>query len=210
MPSLRDATAHEPIPSIRDLARLGNLSGSFTLRDFIDHRSITIGINVPGGIQLGRSADVEVSHATVVLQSNGKWDISGSLHDHGTLVGDNFVLGFTALFTVKGSDGATHGFAAPLIIGQLGAVFGPSRDFNFSGNGNDLFLRQNWQKISEKGIAVHLHADAAGGQPFSDLVRAAKKDVEAIFSSNVDVECRDTQGNAVPCDSNPPPSTDQG
>jgi hypothetical protein len=204
MLSLRDATAHETVPSVRDLGILGNLSAPFTLRDFINGRSITIGINVPGGIQLARAGDVEVSHAKVLLRSNGEWTLSGSLHDHGTLVGDDFVLNFTALFTVTGPDGVRRGFSAPLIIGRLGAVFGPSRDFNFRSVGNNSFLQQNWQKISEMGIAVFLHASAAGDQPFSDLISAMKKDIDAIASSPSEEVCRDTQGNQVPCGPRPP------
>jgi hypothetical protein len=205
MLSLRDAVGHEAVPSIVALAKRGNLVPPFSLRDFINNRFVEIGINVPGGIQLARAGDVEVSHAKVLLRSNGDWTISGSLHDHGTLVGDDFVLNFTALFTVTGPDGVRRGFSAPLIIGRLGTVFGPSRDFNFRSVGNDAFLRQNWQKISEMGIGVFLHASAAGDQPFSDLISAARKDIEAIFSSPVEQECRDTEGNAVPCGQPDPP-----
>jgi hypothetical protein len=143
MLSLRDTVGHEAVPSIVALARQGNLAPPFSLRDFISNRFVEIEINVPGGIQLARAGDVEVSHAKVLLRSNGDWAISGSLHDHGTLVGDDFVLNFTALFTVTGSDGVTRGFSAPLIIGRLGAVFGPSRDFNFRSVGNNAFLQQN-------------------------------------------------------------------
>src|SRR5581483_1571472 len=163
-----------------------------------------IGINVAGGIQLSRAGDVEVSHATVVLRSNGDWRFFGSLHDHGTLSGDNFVLSFTARFTVRGSDGITRGFSAPLIIGQLGAVCGRARDFNFDNSGNNDFIRQNWQKIAAAGITVNLHASEANAQPFSDLISAARKDVEAIFSSTFEEECRDTEGNSVPCGPDPP------
>jgi hypothetical protein len=209
MLSLRDAVGHEAVPSIVALARQGNLAPPFSLGDFISNRFVEIEINVPGGIQLARAGDVEVSHAKVLLRSNGDWAISGSLHDHGTLVGDDFVLNFTALFTVTGSDGVTRGFSAPLIIGRLGAVFGPSRDFNFRSVGNNAFLQQNWQKISEMGIRVHLHASAAGDQPFSDLISAARKDIEALFSSPSEEECRDTQGNAVPCGPDPPETQPQ-
>jgi hypothetical protein len=105
----------------------------------------------------------------VVLKSSGDWSFFGSFHDHGTLFGDNFALGFAAVFSATGRDGVTRGFAAPSIIGQLGAVFGPSRDFKFKAVGSDAFLKQNWQKISQTGISVFLHSSAAGDQPFSDL-----------------------------------------
>ena len=213
MVSLRASTGNRAIPSIRDLAAEGHVFPLFRISEFLKKRRIDIGINVPGGIQIGRAGDVEISHAKVTLVGDGTWSFSGSLHDHGTLVGDNFALLFCANFTLKGPDGITRGFCSPSIIGQLGAVFGPSRDFNFAAQGVDPFIQDNWQNIAETGIHVFLHASAAADQPFSDLFGALKKDVQAFLkaiSGAPDVQvsvsgCFDAEGNIVDCDAGPPP-----
>lgn len=206
MLSLRDAVGPEGVRSVKDAARFGNLFPPLTLSEFINGRTASFGINVPGGITLGRAGDVELVWANIVFRSNGDWELSGMLHDHGTLVGDKFILSVSAALIEHDGQGRPIAFSCPLIIGELGGtIFGPSRNFSFKSNGNEYFVKLFWQKIAETGIDARLYATGRGGQPFTDLLDAAQEFVDRVSSSPTEQQCRDSEGNPIPCD--PPPET---
>jgi hypothetical protein len=133
---------------------------------------------MPGPLSSG---DVECTWAKVLVQSDGAWQFNGHLHDHGTILGDQFVLGFAFTHT-----GAPPGFG-DLVHGKLGAVLGPSRDLDFrvppfiagDPGGEPSWISEHWQEVFAGQVTFRLVASADLSTPVSDLADLAVAGLKA-------------------------------
>jgi len=186
----------------------GDVSGQLVLNIVIDPASHVYRINEPGGeLNLPQSGDVECSHAEVTLSANGTWSFTGSLHDHGTLQGDKFGIAFACNFFKRDAQPTEESdFRSPRVIGTLGAVFGGSRDRNFSVSNTRQFLIDNWHDVLQAGIVVTLQA--TGSNVFKDIIDAIDKFFDSLTPPDVTIKsptiCLDPDNQPVDCDSGDP------
>jgi hypothetical protein len=117
-----------------------------------------------GRISVGDvSGDVKMT-----IFSTGDWFVSATLHDDGAIAGDSFVLDFI----LKG----TNGVGARL-QGELDA----DETREFGKNGNDPFIRNNWELVSRNGMTTKLSVDPDVGGVIGGVVTALFVALAIVF-----------------------------
>jgi hypothetical protein len=106
--------------------------------------------------------------ADLGMVSNGDWSFRGHLHDNGMIVGDTFGFAVAFRFLVGNNVGTI------VQTGDLGAVFGGSRDADWQQPGSSTWIAQNWDAIIAQGVVWDLEVKSDPGQVIQEIVAAVE------------------------------------
>jgi hypothetical protein len=129
------------------------------------HLTLTIGL----GMIIWRSGQIHAGQvmgwAELALLWDGRYSFHGHLHDNSSVQGDNFAIAMTPKF----NGGAPRVFKEE---GSLGALVGPSRDYDWQHDGSDPWIAQYWDQIASQGFSGTLQTSPSLDQLF-DLILSA-------------------------------------
>jgi hypothetical protein len=146
--------------SLVALSKLEHREFPVSVRDVITVESRDFSGRITAG-------DVSAEHKMTIFNT-GDWIVSAKLHDDGDIAGDTFVLDFI----LKGTDGV-----GARLEGELDA----DEVKEFGKSGNDPFIRNNWNLVSNNGMTTKLTVDPDIGGVIGGIVTALVIGLAVVF-----------------------------
>jgi len=104
------------------------------------------------------AGDVECSY-DVTLHNSGRWFVTADFNDHGTVLGDFFVLDFAV-------DGGHRGIR----LDHGDSALGAGDTLRMNDDGVDSWIRDHWETIRDAPLTAHLHASPDVASVISTIV----------------------------------------